>query len=176
MLPMERVCPHCGGELHVLGRETRRGIMLSRQTMPNRLIRAAEDWLEPVYERMKALLPAREVLHADETTLQVLWEPGKTAQSKSYMWLYRTSGDAAHPIVLYLFEKDRANSSALVGKRYCDRLFELERSFADLAPDERHTKRQESSKPLMEAFFIWAEACRVLPKTLTDKAVHYALS
>ena len=35
------------------------------------------------------------VLHADETTLRVLKEDGKAAASKSYMWLYRTSGDAA---------------------------------------------------------------------------------
>mgnify|MGYP006875886740 CR=1 FL=1 len=31
----------------------------------------------------------RGVLHADETTLQVLREPGKTALSKSYMRIYR---------------------------------------------------------------------------------------
>ncbi len=40
------------------------------------------------------------VLHSDESTLQVLKEPGKSAQSKSYMWLYRTSGDTEHPMVL----------------------------------------------------------------------------
>lgn len=33
--------------------------------------------------------PEQDVLHADETTLQVLWEPGKTAQSKSCMWLHQ---------------------------------------------------------------------------------------
>jgi len=85
----------------------RQGIMLSRQTMSNWLIRAAEDWLEPVYDAMHELLCLHGVLHADETTLQVLREPGKTAQSKSYMWLYRTSGDAKHPIVLYDYQPDR---------------------------------------------------------------------
>ena len=47
------------------------------------------------------------VLHADETTLQVLHEEGKTPQSKSYIWLYRTSGNALHPIVLYEYQPDR---------------------------------------------------------------------
>lgn len=62
------------------------GIMLSRQTMSNWLIRAAEDWLEPIYDVLHEVLCTYDVLHADETTLQVLREPGKTAQSKSYMW------------------------------------------------------------------------------------------
>ena len=86
------------------------GILLSRQTMANWLIKASELWLEPVYEAMKARLLKREVLHADETTNQVLHEPGKTAQSKSYMWLYRTSGDAEHPIVLYEYKPSRKHS------------------------------------------------------------------
>jgi len=75
------------------------GILLSRQTMSNWLIKACEDWLEPICRH--------EVLHADETTLQVLKEPGKPAHSKSYMWLYRTSGDARHQIVLYDYQPDR---------------------------------------------------------------------
>ena len=83
------------------------GIMLSRQTMSNWLIRATEDWLEPIYDALHEILCNHDVLHADETTLQVLREPGKTAQSKSYMWLYRTSGDALHPIVLYDYQPDR---------------------------------------------------------------------
>lgn len=48
------------------------------------------------------------MLHADETTLQVLRESGKKAQAKSYMWLYRTSGDTDHPIVLYEYQPSRS--------------------------------------------------------------------
>lgn len=54
----------------------------------------------------------QEVLHADETTLQVLREPGKSAQSKSYMWLYRTSGDADQPIVMYEYSPTRKAANA----------------------------------------------------------------
>ena len=83
------------------------GILLSRQTMSNWLIKACEKWLEPIYEEMKRRLCEHEVLHADETTLQVLHEDGKPAQSKSYMWLYRTSGEAEHQIVLYNYQPNR---------------------------------------------------------------------
>lgn len=83
------------------------GILLSRQTMSNWLIKASESWLEPVYMELKRKLCEHEVLHADETTLQVLKEPGKRARSKSYMWLYRTSGEAKHQIVIYDYQPDR---------------------------------------------------------------------
>jgi len=87
----------------------RNGIMLSRQTMSNWLIKAADDWLEPIYARLKMLMLQRGILHADETTLQVLNEHGKTAQSKSYMWLYRTGGDAERSIVLYEYQPERSS-------------------------------------------------------------------
>ena len=210
----------------------RNGILLSRQTMSNWLIKATEDWLEPVYDALRELLCLYDVLHADETTLQVLREPGKTAQSKSYMWLYRTSGDTVAPIVLYEYqpdrkakrpadflkdfkgylhtdgydvyhkmpehiiivgcwahvrrkfdealkalpEKDREGSNALRGKRYCDKLFELERAFSGLAPDERFEKRQEFSKPVIDEFFLWLGKLNAIPKMPIGRAAHYALS
>lgn len=86
------------------------GILLSRQTMSNWLIKASEDWLAPVYEAMKQRLCEHQVLHGDETVLQVLKEPGKTAQSKSYMWLFRTSGEAKHSIVMYEYQPDRKHT------------------------------------------------------------------
>ncbi len=70
----------------------RQGIPISRQTMSNWVLRAAADYLTPVYAALHRDLLRREVLHADETTLQVLHEPGKKPQSESYMWLYRTGG------------------------------------------------------------------------------------
>lgn len=60
----------------------RSGIMLSRQTMSNWLLKSAGDWLRPIYNRLHELLLQRAVLHADETTLQVLHEDGKKAQAQ----------------------------------------------------------------------------------------------
>jgi hypothetical protein len=56
------------------------------------------------------LLEENKVLHADETVLQVLKEPGKKATTNSYMWLYRTSREASHPIVLYEYQPTRSGS------------------------------------------------------------------
>ncbi|MCE5343274.1 MAG: IS66 family transposase, partial [Eubacteriales bacterium] len=61
---------------------------------------------------LKALLLAGEVLHADETTVQVLKEEGKKPESKSYMWLYRTGSDAQHPIVLFEYQPNRKHENA----------------------------------------------------------------
>jgi transposase len=65
----------------------RQGMVLSRQTMANWIIYCAEEKLKPLYMKLRDLLLFNEVLHADESGLQVLHEPGKTAMSKSYMWL-----------------------------------------------------------------------------------------
>ena len=85
----------------------RQGIRLSRQTMSNWILKATADYLTPVYEQLHKELLKRDVLHADETTLQVLHEPGKKAESESYMWLYRTGGDTDKPIVLYEYQPGR---------------------------------------------------------------------
>lgn len=85
----------------------RKGITLSRQVMSKWLIQATQDWLFPLYDALKAKLLEHEVLHADETVVQVLREPGKTPQSKSYIWMYRTGADAPNAIVLYEYQPGR---------------------------------------------------------------------
>lgn len=85
----------------------RYGLELSRQTMANWMIQGAERWLYPLYERMHEYLLQQDILHADESTLQVLREPGRSADSTSYMWLYRT-GRGGPPIVLYDYQTTRA--------------------------------------------------------------------
>lgn len=66
-----------------------------------------------MYEELRRQLVKREVLHADETTLQVLHELGKKAQTKSYMWLYRTDRDGGPPIVLYEYQPNRKAEHAV---------------------------------------------------------------
>ena len=87
---------------------SRLGIDLSRQTMANWLLNAADPWLKIIYDRMHEQLLKQDILHADETTLQVLKEPGRLAESKSYMWLYRTGRDGP-AIVLYDYQTTRAS-------------------------------------------------------------------
>ena len=85
----------------------RQGLRLSRQTMANWLLNISEKWLRPVYDVLREQLCRELVLHADETTLQVLKEPGRSSTSKSYMWLYRTSGCTKQAIVLYEYQSTR---------------------------------------------------------------------
>jgi len=87
---------------------SRLGIDLSRQTMANWLLAAAEPWLKILYDRMHEFLIECDILHADETTLQVLRESERSPESKSYMWLYRTGRDGP-PIVLYDYQTTRAS-------------------------------------------------------------------
>lgn len=81
---------------------------LSRQNMANWLIYCAENWLSPLYDRMRHHLLSLDHLHADETELQVLREPGRDAKTKSYMWLYR-SGRYGPPIILYEYQPTRSS-------------------------------------------------------------------
>jgi len=207
----------------------RQGILLSRQTMSNWVLKSTADWLEPIYKELQRRLCTRQVLHGDETTLQVLREPGKPAQSKSYMWLYRTSGDTEQPIVLYEYQpdrkairpaeflkgfsgylhtdgysgyhnlpksitvvgcwaharrkfdealkalpaKDREGSLALRGKRYCDALFTIEEQLKACPTEERHKKRQELAKPVLDEFSAWLSILKAAPKSALGKAVYY---
>ena len=93
-------------ELHRLG------LPVSRQTMSNWVLIAGERWLLPVYHALHKELLANEILHADETTLMVLREPERQARQRSYVWLYRTSGNALRPVVLYDYQPSRAGVCA----------------------------------------------------------------
>ena len=82
-------------------------VALSRQTMANWIVYCAQNYLMAVYKLLITYLLTETVLHADETTVQVLHEPGRAAQTKPYEWLYRTSGHTLHPIVIYEYKETR---------------------------------------------------------------------
>jgi transposase len=86
----------------------RLGVELSRQTLANWMIQGSDRWLTTLYNRMHEHLLEQEILHADETTLQVLREQNRAATSKSYLWLYRTGRDGPG-IVLYDYQTTRAS-------------------------------------------------------------------
>lgn len=88
----------------------RMDIFLSRQTMANWVVCGA-NLLKPIYDKMKEHLISKQVLHADETTLEVLCEPGRDAIMKSYMWLYKTAKDDK-PIVIYDYQQGRSGDFA----------------------------------------------------------------
>ena len=88
------------------------GVKLPRATLANWVIKCGMDYMEPVYERLHQHLLERDIIHADETPCQVLKEEGKTAQSKSYMWLYGSGNDGLPPIRLYDYQPSRGGYHA----------------------------------------------------------------
>lgn len=74
----------------------------------------------------------------------------------------------------------RNKSPAQTGLDYCNRLFGLEVGFIEqkLSFEQRHRARTEQSKPIAEAFFVWArtESDRnPTPKTTYGMALTYAV-
>lgn len=89
------------------------GISLSRATMANWVIRCSQDYLIPVVGHMRKELLSRDIIHCDETPVQVLKEEGEKPQAKSYMWLYRTGNDDKSQIVLYDYQSSRNGDHAV---------------------------------------------------------------
>lgn len=88
------------------------GVKLSRATLANWVIKCSIDYMEPVYGHLHQCLLERDIIHADETPCQVLKDDGKTAQSRSYMWLYGSGNDGLPPIRLYDYQPSRGGYHA----------------------------------------------------------------
>ena len=89
------------------------GAAITRATMANWVIRNSEAFFRPMYEYFHRKLLERNFLMADETPLQVLHEEGRRAQTKSYMWLFRSGEDGGIPIILYKYSPTRAGDNAV---------------------------------------------------------------
>ena len=81
------------------------GVDLSRATLANWMIKTGA-LVQPIINLLRDHLLAYDILQMDETTVQVLKEPGKTAQSKSYLWLQK-GGPPGQPVVLYDYDPGR---------------------------------------------------------------------
>ena len=89
------------------------GAAITRATMANWVIHNSEAFFLPMYEYFHRKLLERGFEMADETPLQVLHEPGRRAQTKSYMWLFRSGEDGGPPIILYKYSETRAGDNAV---------------------------------------------------------------
>lgn len=91
------------------------GIELDRTTLANWMIKMG-SLVQPLINRLQDICAEQNILHMDETPVQVLNEPGKSAQSKSYMWLTATA-QTSLPIILYHYSIGRSGDTpkALLG-------------------------------------------------------------
>ncbi len=80
------------------------GASISRTTMARWIIDVAEAFM-PLFNLMQETLLEGHYIHSDETKVQVLDEPGKEAESLSYMWIQARAGPK--PIVLYTYDPTR---------------------------------------------------------------------
>ena len=169
---------------------------------------------------MKCDLLSGNIIHTDETVVQVLHEPGRKAKTQSRMWVYCTPACSGKYIVLYDYRRTRSGENAVrflgnyndyvvcdgfdgynkltkakrcgcfahvrrkfvealpsdqklwetsvaaKGVKRCDHLFALEREYdgkdkdgkrvhEPLPPEEKHRRRTEEVRPLLDEFFKW---------------------
>jgi hypothetical protein len=66
--------------------------------------------VQPLINRLTEITSEQNVLHIDEMPLQVLSEPDKPVQSKSYLWLTATA-QASVSIILYHYSSGRSGET-----------------------------------------------------------------
>lgn len=210
----------------------RMGLVLPRNDMANWVIRCSQEWLTPMYDRIREKLMECQVLHMDETRIQCNKEEGKKASSDSFMWVIRSAacedikasffhysrtrnGDIAMRLLeefdgylitdgyagyekvknitrslcwsharRYFIEsipldskgKEISGSKGAEGRGYIDLLFKVEDEIKSLSPEEKKQKRQEASRPILDAFWSWVEETSALHTTNTKltEALTYA--
>jgi transposase len=84
------------------------GVDIPRATLANWMIQAGQ-LVQPLINLLHDHLLAYDIVQMDETTVQVLKEPGKTAQSKSYLWLQR-GGPPDDPVILFDYDPSRSQT------------------------------------------------------------------
>jgi transposase len=84
------------------------GVQISRQDMANWSIAVFEK-LRPLRELMREEIRQGPVVQIDETTVQVMGEPGRPNTSKSFMWVF-LGGSPGQPVVDYQYHPTRAGN------------------------------------------------------------------
>ena len=87
----------------------RAGIPVTRNNMCNWSIKVADMYFAPIVDRMRQVMFSDGVIHCDETFVEVLAEPDRPAQRKSYIWVTTTAeSQKEHPIALYNYREGRS--------------------------------------------------------------------
>ena len=85
----------------------RNDIHISKQVMANWMIQCGERYFAILYDYLHEILCSYHVIQADETPCNVA-KDGRPANSKSYMWVYRTGKTYKdRPVILYAYERTR---------------------------------------------------------------------
>jgi transposase len=87
------------------------GFEAPRQTLAQWMVRCGE-LVQPLINLFRDRLLESTYVCMDETTVQVLKEPGKSPQSKSFVWVQQ-SGERERPVVLYDYAPTRSGEVPL---------------------------------------------------------------
>lgn len=85
------------------------GFPLPRETAANWYNKCSITYFKPLYERLHSELLRRGIIHADETTCQVLHEEDRAPESTSYIWIYTSGSDGEPKIVLMDYKSGRGH-------------------------------------------------------------------
>lgn len=88
----------------------RLGIDIPRSTMCGWAIKAAER-CEPLLALLNEEIRSGPLINIDETTVQVMNEPGRLNTTKSYMWIFR-GGCHERPVLVYRYNPTRSGDVA----------------------------------------------------------------
>ena len=90
------------------------GLEISRANMAHWTIRCSDEWLMPVYNRIHQILIQKcEILHMDETRIQVNKESGKKASSDSFMWVLQSGACEDIKATFFHYSRTRSQKVAL---------------------------------------------------------------
>ena len=87
------------------------GFEIPRVTLARWMISVGESIL-PLVNEIKEYILSHNVVHCDETHVQVLKEESKKATSKSYMWVLASGMSALYPAVVFQYYSNRTQESA----------------------------------------------------------------
>ena len=88
----------------------RYGVEINRSNMCNWALRTS-DRLKPLLEMLRLYILSGPLINVDETTVQVLNEPGRKPQSKSYSWVF-LGGMGGMPGLYYHYAPSRSGKIA----------------------------------------------------------------
>lgn len=89
------------------------GLKLSRATMANWVITIGINLILPLVGRFIDFLMLRDLIHCDETRVQVLHEEGRKATAQSFMWMACSGNDGLPKIVIYRYSPTRKSGNAV---------------------------------------------------------------
>ncbi|WP_425514502.1 IS66 family transposase, partial [Collimonas antrihumi] len=167
---------------------SRSDIEIGRATMAHWVIRSS-DLLSRLFDALRLMLRSQDMIHGDETPVQVLNGAIMTDGYAAWRMLEGIThlGCMAHARRRFdeaLKAQKQPTGRAKQALEFIGKLYQIEKKARGKPPEGEalaqytYRLRQEHSRPVLDAFYAWLvkNQAEVLPKSLIGKAIGYALS